>query len=440
MRALIKTASDNDALCLMLFVHAGSIYDPPRIRGIAHMLEHLMFTTKKNKSESKLFEEMSKTGAQFNAYTSFDATVYFISGNSANWKALIDIFYTIVMDELDFSEEEYQREMSVVLEERSMRSNDTIWQVLGMFLKGTDYDKDPAGTVESIKNITIADLKAYHAKYYKDSYMVACIPKNVEEEASAMISRRFGKSVDGCFERPKLKRNLMQIRGSEDKVTFVSADEGDILSKLGIKTDKNPETNHFVNLFFASVPYESTQVALVDFWTHMLAGLGGIMYKNLRQTYGYTYGVQCSNTSLLDVGYYQIQFQSVHKNLTEVMDVFCKDLLELRNEPIAKDHFKASKQGFIEARKYELNDSYNRCTQLGQAAFYDGLIFATAEEYVEFLDRVITYEAVLEMGQELFTFGNSKLIISSSDPQDDETKAHIVNKFMEIIVVKKEQE
>jgi predicted Zn-dependent peptidase len=438
MRALIQTSSDTDVLCLMFFVHAGSLYDPPHIRGIAHMLEHMLFTTKKNKTESKLFAEITKAGAIFNAYTSFDSTVYFISGTSANWKALLEIFYTIVMDEPDFTEEEFNREKRVVLEERNMRSNELVWNIIGMFLENTDYDKDPAGTVQSIKNITMDDLKAYHAKYYKDSYMVACLPETIKKEASKVIRQRFGKTVDGCFERPKLKRNLMRISGSQDKILFVSAEQSNVLSNLHrIPKElavENEEVVHRISLFFASVSYESKQVALVDFWTHVLGGLDGLMYANLRGKHGYTYGVQCNNTSLLDVGYYQIGFQTIHEDLAAVMDVFCNDLLKLKQEPsITKEAFQLAKKGFMAQQQMDLSEPYNKCSQLGYAAFYDGILFKTAEEYLNFIDNAVTYDAVLEMAKELFAFNNSKFIIESSVAQETKTKARITEMFMKVL-------
>ena len=67
---------------LRLVVNAGSVQENDDQRGLAHFMEHMGFNGSKNFPKNELVDYLQKTGVKFgadlNAYTSFDETVYIL--------------------------------------------------------------------------------------------------------------------------------------------------------------------------------------------------------------------------------------------------------------------------------------------------------------------------------------------------------------------------
>jgi zinc protease len=67
---------------LRLVVNAGSILETDNQQGLAHLCEHMAFNGTTNFKKSELVDFLEKSGVRFgadiNAYTSFDETVYML--------------------------------------------------------------------------------------------------------------------------------------------------------------------------------------------------------------------------------------------------------------------------------------------------------------------------------------------------------------------------
>ena len=78
-----KNVKPEKKLELRLAVNAGSVQENDKQRGLAHFMEHMGFNGSKNFPKNELVDFLQKTGVDFgadlNAYTSFDETVYILS-------------------------------------------------------------------------------------------------------------------------------------------------------------------------------------------------------------------------------------------------------------------------------------------------------------------------------------------------------------------------
>jgi len=108
---------------LRLFVNAGSLQEEPDQLGLAHFVEHMAFNGTKHYSKNEVIEFLEskgvKFGADLNAHTSFDETVYKISINTKEEKNLekaIDIMADWGFG-VTFDQKEIDKERGVVIEE-----------------------------------------------------------------------------------------------------------------------------------------------------------------------------------------------------------------------------------------------------------------------------------------------------------------------------------
>lgn len=149
--------------------------------GIAHYLEHKMF---ENEDGVDSFAKYAKTGANANAYTSFDKTCYLFSCTDHVYESL-EILLDFVQKPY-FTEQTVQKEQGIIGQEIRMYDDDPGWRVLFNMLSAM-YEKHPvkldiAGSVESIAEITPELLYQCHHTFYNLNNMALCVVGNVEIE------------------------------------------------------------------------------------------------------------------------------------------------------------------------------------------------------------------------------------------------------------------
>lgn len=108
---------------IMLVVKAGSVLEDPDQQGLAHFVEHMAFNGTKNFPKNELVDYLESTGMRFgadlNAYTSFDQTVYMLQVPTDTGKTL-QTGFQILEDwahNVSFDDTEIDKERGVVIEE-----------------------------------------------------------------------------------------------------------------------------------------------------------------------------------------------------------------------------------------------------------------------------------------------------------------------------------
>ncbi len=148
--------------------------------GIAHYLEHKLFESENGDA----FARFSATGANANAFTSFDRTCYLFS--------CADKFYEnlgILLDFVQspyFTEQTVQKEQGIIGQEIRMYDDSAPWCVLFNMLSQM-YENHPvridiAGTVESIAKINADLLYECYNTFYNPANMFVCIAGNVDAD------------------------------------------------------------------------------------------------------------------------------------------------------------------------------------------------------------------------------------------------------------------
>lgn len=159
--------------------------------GTAHFLEHKLFES----DEVDAFQLFAQTGANANAYTTFDRTCYLFSCGD-NFRDNLKILLDFVTHPY-FTEETVRKEQGIIGQEIRMYQDEPSWQVLFNLLRAA-YQKHPvridiAGTVESIADITADMLYSCIDKFYSLGNMaLACVGNTSVEEVLAVVDSVLG--------------------------------------------------------------------------------------------------------------------------------------------------------------------------------------------------------------------------------------------------------
>src|SRR5829696_5442302 len=96
-----KNAKPEKKVELRLAVNAGAVLEDNDQRGLAHFMEHMNFNGSKHFPKNELVDYLQKVGVKFgadlNAYTSFDETVYMLPISSDN-PEILDKGFTVLED------------------------------------------------------------------------------------------------------------------------------------------------------------------------------------------------------------------------------------------------------------------------------------------------------------------------------------------------------
>ena len=148
--------------------------------GIAHYLEHKLFESE----DGDAFTRYAKTGANANAYTSFDKTCYLFSCTE-NFDESFEILLDFVQSPY-FTEETVAKEQGIIGQEIRMYDDSPEWCVMFNMLENMYHNHpvkiDIAGTVESIAKITPDYLYQCYNTFYNLNNMVLCVAGDLTVE------------------------------------------------------------------------------------------------------------------------------------------------------------------------------------------------------------------------------------------------------------------
>ena len=231
---------------LRLAVNTGSILEEDDQRGLAHFTEHMAFNGSKNFQKNDLVSFLQsigvKFGADLNAYTSFDETVYILPIPTEK-KENIEKGFQILEDwasSVSFDEAEIDKERGVVLEELRLGkgADDRMSKIyFPKLFEGSKYgDRLPIGTEDILKNFKYETIKRFYKDWYRPDLMAVIVVGDIEvAEAEQYVKKHFEHLTNPEKARPRTESEVLPRKKSEGIVA----------------TDKEA-TNHYVQIYYTT--------------------------------------------------------------------------------------------------------------------------------------------------------------------------------------------
>jgi len=182
-----------------LFVASGARDEKPYLGGISHLIEHMLFKGTANKSALDITHAISDIGAQSNAFTSEEETVYYAALLPQRLLQMEDVFFEMLNP--SFPEEELILERQVVLEELSSYGDRPQFLLFERAFR--DYfGEHPCGnsilgTEESVSKISRKDLADFFKARYSPANIVAAAVGNFDWDSFLAHSREIAGSWNG---------------------------------------------------------------------------------------------------------------------------------------------------------------------------------------------------------------------------------------------------
>jgi len=201
--AVLQNDTPTKTAALRMRFDTGSLNERDEQRGLAHFLEHMAFNGSKNIPEGEMVKRLERFGLAFgadtNAYTSFDETVYTLDLPEVSEDIINETMMIMreTAENLSLDQGAIDRERGVVqAEKRRADSPGTRASLasLEFFTRGSRVsERLPIGTDETLETMGADLFKDYYQAYYRPENTFIVLVGDIETDyASAKISEYFG--------------------------------------------------------------------------------------------------------------------------------------------------------------------------------------------------------------------------------------------------------
>ena len=223
---IMKNAEPKNRAQLRLMVKAGSILETDEQQGLAHFMEHMNFNGTKNFPKNELVNFLQKSGVRFgadlNAYTGFDETVYMlpvptdsIEVFKKGMQILEDWAHNATLDP-----SEIDKERGVVLEESrtgkgaTARMRDKFFPII---LNNSLYAKRlPIGKDSILKNFKYEALNQFYKDFYRPDLEGVAVVGDIDVAmVEKMIIEKFGNIQNPAKEKERTKFTIPLTGGTD---------------------------------------------------------------------------------------------------------------------------------------------------------------------------------------------------------------------------------
>ena len=236
----------------------GSILEEPRQRGLAHFLEHMAFNGTKNfPGEGKRLGIVPwcetigvKFGANLNAYTSVDQTVYHIGSAPLKREGILDSCLLVLHDWSHYillKDEEIDKERGVIHEEwRTRRAGRAVQrlmeQAMPKIYQGSKYeDCLPIGSMDIVDNFPYKDLRDYYQKWYRPDLQAIVVVGDIDvDKVEKKIKKLFSKIP---LPKERAERIYYPVGDNEKMIVAIEkdAEQPIVLCTIYQKRDATPD-------------------------------------------------------------------------------------------------------------------------------------------------------------------------------------------------------
>lgn len=223
---VMRNGRPANKLELRLVVKAGSVLEDDEQQGLAHFLEHMAFNGSTHFKRTELVSYLEsigvKFGADLNASTSFDETVYMLpiptdhkDNVEKGFQVLEDWAHGLTLNDADID-----KERSIVLEEARLHkgAGDRINRVtLPKIFNGSRYaERLPIGKEEILRTFKPDTLRRFYHDWYRPDLMAVVAVGDIEPlDAEKLIQAHFGKLANPAQERARDYPIIPQRQASE---------------------------------------------------------------------------------------------------------------------------------------------------------------------------------------------------------------------------------
>lgn len=377
---ILDPDSEAPVVSTQVWVETGSIHEAPDLgAGLSHFLEHMVFKGGGDFDGAGLAEAVQAAGGHWNAYTTFDRTVYYIDGPSDGVETFLQVLAAMVFRP-HLPESEFEREKDVIRREIDMGfddPDDSAMRLLFSTVFAHDARRHPViGYRDRFDALGHGDLVDYHQRRYHPARMCLSLSGDFEmDEVRGMIEAAFGEHGSRAGEEPLIPMEPIQLGPRFGHARFAIP-----LSK--------------VTLAWPCPPLGHRDVPALDLLAAMLGqGRSSWLYRRLREERGLAQEIHAMSWSMPSLtGLFAISAETQEGNRAALVEAIREEMQRFGQSDFAAELAKAKRQ-LSAAQFHTLTTASGRASDLA-SNWHEARDLNFTKRYLDRLDQVTQEEIV----------------------------------------------
>ena len=217
MKVVVREDHRAPVVTVMVWFKAGSIDEAPFETGLAHVLEHMMFKGTVHLGPGDFSRLVARYGGSDNAFTSYDYTAYYQQYEASRLPLALEL-EAERLGSLQIDDEEFHRELQVVLEERRMRTDDNpnalAWEKFQAIARpGTGYAHPVIGWRSLLAQLQPEQARSWYQRFYVPGNATLVIAGDVTREQVEPLVERFFADLPAGETPPRPKQSVKAPAG-----------------------------------------------------------------------------------------------------------------------------------------------------------------------------------------------------------------------------------
>ncbi len=333
----VKEDHSQPIVTIDTWVKTGSVNETPRINGVSHFLEHLIFKGTPTHPAGEVDRILESRGAEFNAATSDDFTHFYITTATPYWEEAVKL-HADMMVNASVPESELTPERKVVQEEINRATDNPERQLfitLARMLYGKHgYAMDTLGPKQNIADIPRQDILAYYHYWYQPKNFNTIIVGDVNpEQVKQVVSKVFTKP---SYAIPK------RYRPPVVGLPALPAPQSEALTNPNISQD------YFaLAMLGPSMAYPKDSYALDIAMLALGGGKSSRLYRALREQQPLATSVSAGNYTQKYSGTLFITAEMAPENRQAVKQELMRQLIDLKAHGISEEELQKAKTQYL---------------------------------------------------------------------------------------------
>ncbi|MSS74775.1 insulinase family protein [Candidatus Pacearchaeota archaeon] len=354
----------------------GGAFEVVSEKGIAHFIEHLLFTGTLTRSHEDISKEIEKKGGILNAFTAHEITSYYFKLPSVHLFAGLDII-TDMLKNPAFKIEKFEKEKKVILEEIKMYHDSParhIHDVLERNLYGDPFGLNIIGTPETVSSLSREFVVNYFTEHYDPGQFVVTAVGDVDVEKLVTY-------LEGRFAATPV-HNVVQT----------------LVLTAGRTVEERPglDQAHFMLGMHAPALGTKDYYVLEVLDAYLAHGMSSRLFLTIREEKGLAYSVKSSLSAEKSYSYYSIYVGTRKDAVTQVEELIVQGFNDIVQ--MSEQDLQLAKEQLIGLHAVAREESSGVMNELVFAEFA-----GKAEDYYEREGKIrsVTLDEVKVLAQKL---------------------------------------
>lgn len=335
----------------------GGIDEMSEERGIAHLIEHLLYKGTTNRTSKQISEAIENKGGVMNAFTSEQVTAFWCKIPSNHLKIALEVLTDMIKNSL-FDEKEIDKEKHVIFSEMQMWK-DSPQLYISYKIRSCLYDgvlgSNLIGTEKSLNGLTREKILQRYKEAYSTNNLILCVVGDANfDEICKFAEENFEKTTHS-FPQPKVilqNKKVIEKRKGIDQANLI----------LAYHIPKASEKKYYIAQVLSTI---------------MAGGMSSRLFQEIREKRNLAYVIRSSCNCDKDFGYDAVYVGTKKENIGRVRRLILDEFKKIKD--LREKELNDAKEQLMGNNKISNEDSQGQMLELLYSE-----IFGNARESYEY--------------------------------------------------------